>query len=506
MRRYRLKLITLPWELEVPTLALASLAAVTPKQFDIAIVDVLREQLFLEEPTDLVGISASTPTIKAAYALAELYRARGVTVVIGGHHVTALPEEGLEHADAVVCGEGETSWQRICEDFLVSPKKVQGIYRDAAPDLATLPPPRTDLLRNERYGAFTFPIVASRGCPEACGFCFAKRMTRGYRTYPIAHVLEQIRRRPAWVRALYFVDDNLPADPDHARELFAALKKEAVPFGMQARHEFSRDSGALRDAHEAGCALISSGYESVNQPSLDRQGKRAAAGDYREVIHEIFAAGIIPSGNWMFGFDQDTPDTFARTLAFLDETDLLHCSFTTEIPFPGTAAWRKYKAEDRLLTLDYDEYVGKDHVVVRPKEMTPKQLQDGIRWLARSFYSVPRAAKRLAKAFANPKLHTLGPAILKGPALAGLNAFQVWQWHYRMFPPLQAFYQRLLTVYRHRYVMDHVRQTNFRALPAPLAWTLPVEAESFHTSQGYQPSRAVRLRVHSGQVAAAPRP
>jgi len=198
MRRYRLKLITLPWELEVPTLALASLAAVTPKAFDIAIVDVLREQLFLEEPTDLVGITASTPTIKAAYALADLYRARGVTVVIGGHHVTALPDEGLLHADAVVCGEGETSWRRICDEFLVSPKKVQGIYRDEAPDLTTLPPPRTDIMRSERYGAFTFPIVASRGCPESCGFCFAKRMTRGYRTYPIANVLEQIRRRPKW--------------------------------------------------------------------------------------------------------------------------------------------------------------------------------------------------------------------------------------------------------------------------------------------------------------------
>jgi len=248
------------------------------------------------------------------------------------------------------------------------------------------------------------------------------------------------------------------------------------------------------------------GYESVNQSSLDRQGKRAAAGDYREVIKEIFAAGIIPSGNWMFGFDQDMPDTFARTLAFLDETDLMHCSFTTEIPFPGTAAWRKYKKEGRLLTEDYDDYVGKDHVVVRPKEMTPQQLQDGIRWLARKFYSVPRAGKRLAKAFANPKLHALGPAILKGPALAGLNVFQVWQWHYRMFPPLQAFYRRLLTVYRHRYVMDHVRKTNFRELPAQPAWTAPKEGGSFFTSQGYQPSHAVRLKVYAGQVAAAPRP
>jgi hypothetical protein len=138
--------------------------------------------------------------------------------------------------------------------------------------------------------------------------------------------------------------------------------------------------------------------------------------------------------------------------------------------------------------------------------MTPKELQDGIRWLARSYYSVPRAAKRLAKAYANPKLHTLGPAFLKGPALAGLNVFQVWQWHYRMFPPLQAFYQKALTVYRHRYLMDHVRKTNFRDLPAPAKWTAPSGDPTFHTAQGYQPSRAVRLKVRAGEVAAAPRP
>jgi radical SAM superfamily enzyme YgiQ (UPF0313 family) len=500
--RQRLKLITLPWELEVPTLSLASLAAVTPPQFDVAIVDVLRETLFFDEPTDLVGITASTPTITAAYALADAYRAKGVTVVLGGHHVTAMPDEALAHADAVVVGEGEVAWQRICEAFLVDRKRVQGLYRDASPDLATLPPPRTDLLRAERYGAFTYPIIASRGCPESCGFCFAKRVTAGYRTYPIATVLEQIRRRPKWVRSLYFVDDNLPADPDWARELFAALKKEGVPFGMQARHEFSRDTQALELAREAGCALISSGYESVNQASLDRQGKRALAGDYRDVIAEIFRVGIMPSGNWMFGFDQDTPDTFARTLDFLDTTDLLHCSFTSEIPFPGTAAWKKYKAEGRLLTEAYDDYVGKDHVVVKPLLMSPDELRDGIRWLARSYYSPRRAAKRALKAMANPRLHALGPSYLKAPAFFGLNAFQVWQWHYRMVPALQAFYQRLLKVYRYRYPGDLLKGTNFRAVPAPPPWKPPAGEGRFHASQAWKKHRAAPLMPHEGQVRA----
>lgn len=499
-RRPRLKLITLPWELEVPTLSLASLAAVTPGQFEIAIVDLLREQLFFEEPTDLVGISASTPTINAAYALADAYRARGVTVVIGGHHATAMPEEALRHADAVVCGEGEVSWQRLCEDFLGAPSRVRGLYRDAAPDLSTLPLPRTDLMRMERYGAFYFPVIASRGCPESCGFCFSKRMTHGFRTYPISHVLEQIRRRPPWVRSLYFVDDNLPADLDWARELFTALKKRAVPFGMQARHEFSRDSGALQLAREAGCTLISSGYESVNQASLDRQGKRALASEYREVIAEVARAGIIPSGNWMFGFDQDGPDTFQRTLDFLDTTRLLHCSFTTEIPFPGTAAWKTYRAAGRLLTENYEHYTGKDRVVVQPMRMTAAQLRDGVRWLAREFYSPRRASLRAWDAIRNPALAGIGPAFLKGPAFVALNAFQVWQWHYRMVPALQRVYQALLRVYRHRYVGDLFAQTNFRQLPPAPSWTTPDADGSLHTTQGWKPTRARPLAPHARAV------
>jgi radical SAM superfamily enzyme YgiQ (UPF0313 family) len=461
MRRLKAKLITLPWELEVPTLGLASLAAVTPKQFEVAIVDLLREHLFFDEPVDLVGISASTPRINAAYALADLYRARGVKVVLGGHHVTALPQEGLAHADAVVVGEGETSWQRICEQFLRNPALVGGLYQDPAPELDRLPQPRIDLMHIERYGSFYYPLIASRGCPEHCSFCFAKRMTRVYRTYPVSHVLEQVRRRPRFVDAAYFVDDNLPGDPDYARELFAALEKEGLRFGMQARHEFARRSADVEAARRAGCLLISSGYESVNQDTLDGVAKGATVAENHEAIATVFKAGILPSGNWMFGFDWDTPDIFQRTLEFLDQSDLMHCSFTSEIPFPGTAAWKRYHREGRLLTCDYDRYVGKDEVVVHPKGMRPEALKAGIRKLALDFYSPRRCTRRAVKGLSNPRLDGFGHKLFKAPALLGLNYYQLWQWHYRMRPSLQWLYRRLLSVNRYKYWKDFLKGTNF---------------------------------------------
>ncbi|MHB8873313.1 MAG: B12-binding domain-containing radical SAM protein [Myxococcaceae bacterium] len=513
MRRPRIKLITIPWELEVPTLTLASLAAVTPECFDVAIVDLLRERLFFDEEVDLVGISASTARINAAYALADMYRARGVKVVIGGHHVTALPDEGLLHADAVVCGEGETSWMRICDQFLTNPSTVGGIYRDPPPDLATLPQPRVDLMHIERYGSFYYPIVASRGCPEVCTFCFAKRMTVGYRTYPIAHVIEQVKRRPTFVNSLYFVDDNLPADPEHSRELFRELAKLKVPFGMQARNEFSRDRDNLEAAHEAGCLLISSGYESVSQNTLDHTGKRTDVNEYREAIKNIYDAGILPSGNWMFGFDWDTPDTFRETVEFLDSSDLLHCAFTTEIPFPGTPIWRRYDKEGRLITHDYDQYIGKGHVVVKPKQMTVQQLWEGIRWVAREFYSPKRAYKRSVRALKNEKLMEFGPKALRKPALVFLNTYQVYQWHYRMVPSLNWLYERMVSVERFKYFKDHLRRTNFWATKHPLVSEQPETVDEGYSTKspflhaaGFKDRRSKPLVAEHRDITRPPAP
>ncbi|MCO5167508.1 MAG: B12-binding domain-containing radical SAM protein [Planctomycetes bacterium] len=461
MARLRAKLITIPWELEVPTLALACLAAVTPPEVEVCVVDVLRERLLLDEPVDLVGITASTPRIKAAYALADFYRGRGVKVVLGGHHATAMPEEALEHADAVVCGEGETSWRRICEQMLERPDDVHGVYRDPPPDLAALPLPRTDLAKIERYQPFYYPVMASRGCPEACSFCFAKRMTCGYRTYPIGHVLEQVRRRPSWVKALYFVDDNLAGDLDYTRELLRELAKYGVPFGAQVRHEFSRDPADLRLAREAGCVLLSSGYESVNQRSLDRTGKNATATDYAALIAAIQREGIIASGNWMFGFDWDTPDIFEATWDFLRASGIWHCSFTTEIPFPGTPSYKRYLREGRLLTTDYDDFVGKDKVVVRPKQMTPDELRRGIRQLTLRYYSVRHRHRLYREAAKNPRFLPHFQGWTRRPVIWFLNHFQVFLYTYRMVPALRWLYDRLAPLNRHRHVRDLFRGTNF---------------------------------------------
>ncbi len=461
-RKLRAKLITLPWELEVPTLTLASLAAVTPEEyFDVCIVDTLRERLVLDEPTDLVGITASTPRINAAYALAAIYRRMGAKVVIGGHHVTALPGEGLQHADAVVRGEGETAWMRICDQMLINPSRVSGIYCDEPPDLSTLPQPRMDLMKIHRYQPFFYPLIASRGCPEACSFCFAKQMAHGYRTYPIRHVLEQVRRRPSWTISLYFVDDNLAGDIEYTRELLRQLRKYDVHFGMQVRYEFSQNPEDLRLAVEAGCALLNSGYESVNQKTLDGTNKRANAALYKDIIKNVQREGMIASGNWMFGFDSDSPDIFSECWDLLRDSQMLHATFTTEIPFPGTAAFHRYRREGRILTTDYDQYVGKERVVARPRQMTPEQLSEGVRWLTRQYWSLSHR-HQLAKVAARA---TLVFPKFQGwsrlPLLAVLNYYQAVQWRYRTTPSLRWLALKLMKANKYRFLKDLLRGTNY---------------------------------------------
>ncbi|MFO0587513.1 MAG: radical SAM protein [Polyangiaceae bacterium] len=469
MRKLKVKLITVPWELEVPTLSLACLAAVTPEsRFEVAVVDALRHRVHVDEPVDLVGITASTPAIKGAYALADQFRARGVPVVFGGHHVTAMPKEGLLHGDAVVVGEGETAWTKILEDVASNPKRVQGVYREPAPDLDTLPVPSVKHLTLERHGPYNYPIIASRGCPEVCSFCFAKRMSRGFRTYPVARVLEQIRMRPEWAKMLYFVDDNLAGDRDYAKELFRAMSREKnkIHFGMQVRSEFADDEEMLRLAYEAGCAFVSSGYESVNQHTLDSQRKRAAVADYKRRIKAIQREGMIASGNFMFGFDGDDLSTFDRTLDFLDEAGIYHATFTTEIPFPGTGPYRKYEKEGRLLTRDYDAYVGKDHVVVKPALMSARELRDGVRRISLSFFSPRRAAARAAAAYDNKKLFMELSGGQRMAAIVALSAYQVYQWHYRMTSTGYWLYRKLLPYAKYAYPEEWTSTTNFRPLAA----------------------------------------
>ncbi|MBI5419228.1 MAG: cobalamin B12-binding domain-containing protein, partial [Deltaproteobacteria bacterium] len=175
-----------------PHLSLPTLAAYTPEEAEVRIVDEKFEAVPDAEGYDLVGVTAMTPLAPKAYRIADRFRRQGVPVIMGGYHPTVLPGEALMHADSVCIGEAETLWAGIVADAMAGRLKER--YRaDAFPCLTDLPLPRRDLVRISRTKRFeninVYFVQTTRGCPHRCSFCAVTSVLGGkLRHRPVAEV------------------------------------------------------------------------------------------------------------------------------------------------------------------------------------------------------------------------------------------------------------------------------------------------------------------------------
>src|SRR5437667_2255799 len=218
-------------EYEVIGLTLPTLAALTPPDHDVAITNEMVSPIDFDEPTDLVGITAKTSLAPRAYEIADMFRRRGVPVVLGGVHPTACPEEAGAHADAVAVGEAEHTWANILAD--ASGRTLRPVYAsDTTVSLAGQPMPRRDLLDRRSRGRKRlrpdFELVqTSRGCPYDCDFCTVTTFYgRAYRFRPVAEVVDEIRALGSPI--IIFQDDNIAGAPRRAKALFRALEPVGI--------------------------------------------------------------------------------------------------------------------------------------------------------------------------------------------------------------------------------------------------------------------------------------
>ncbi|MCL6450750.1 MAG: B12-binding domain-containing radical SAM protein [Acetobacteraceae bacterium] len=376
-----------------PPLALQAVAALVPPEHEVVIADESIEPLDLSDEPDLVGITALTAAAPRAYAIADAYRRRGIRVVLGGMHPSALPEEALAHADAVVVGEAEGSWPQLLSDL--SQGRLQRIYRrDRFAPLQGLPLPRRDLVQGRRY-LVPATVQTSRGCPHHCAFCSVSRFFgRTYRTRPIPEVLKEIES--LGTRTLVFVDDNLVGDPARARRLFEALVPYRLRWLGQSSLDISRDPGLLRLAAKSGCVGLFIGFESLSRASLAQAGKAGLnrPAEFAEAIRRIHDQGIGIEGAFVFGFDHDGPDVFERTVSFAQRLRLAAAQFGILTPFPGTALRRQLEKAGRIVVRDWARYTI-SHAVFEPLNMTRERLEEGFRWAYREFYSYRSILGRL---------------------------------------------------------------------------------------------------------------
>jgi len=367
-------------------------AALTPPEVEVSLTDENVTVIDFQKEIDLVGITALTITAKRAYEIADTFRAKGVKVILGGSHPSALPKEASQHADAVVIGEAEGIWANVIEDFKAN--KLQRIYSQREqPSLLNLPIPRRDLFADGAY-FFRNTISTTRGCPYACSFCSVTSFFgHTYRCRPVEEILKEIETMN-YKKLIFFVDDNIAGKPKFAKELFRALVPYKLKWAAQASVTIARDDELLKLAAASGCMILLIGFETLSPDNLTAMGKRVNVVDeYEMVIRKIHSHGIAIHGFFILGLDEDDEYVFERTVRFAQKMRLESAQFAWPVPYPGTALYESLDKAGRIITKSWSQY--ESSIVFEPKLMSREILQKGRDWVWREFYSLPSIWKRL---------------------------------------------------------------------------------------------------------------
>ena len=378
----------------LPSLGLLTLAGMVPATHEIMYREVadLQDLGALPCGLDLVAISSFSAQIPEAYELADRFREQGVPVVLGGLHVTALPDEAAQHADAVVIGEGEPLWQQVLDD--AASGRLQPRYVSAGDySLNEAPLPRFDLLDIEKYNRLT--VQTSRGCPLRCEFCASSiLLTRRYKQKPVAKVLAEIDAiRALWRRPfLEFADDNSFVDSGYWEELLPELRSRRIKWFSECDLRVHTDDELLNLMRASGCAEVLIGFESPIEPGLaglelKTDWKRRHWAQYREAVRNIQSHGIRVNGCFVLGLDGHGPEIFDAVYDFVRDTELYDVQITVLTPFPGTPLYERLRSAGRLLHEGEWDRCTLFDVNFIPDGMSPEELRSGFHGLARRLYS-----------------------------------------------------------------------------------------------------------------------
>lgn len=378
------------WKME--PLAVAVLKALTPADVECELMDDRVELIDYDTDTDLVAIPVETYTAARSYAIADAFRARGVRVVLGGYHVTLLPDEAAAHADALVLRNAESVWAQVIED--TSRGELRARY-DGGVRVGGVQPDRS-IFAGKPYLPVGL-VETGRGCGHYCEFCaIAGYYGAHYHPRPVDEIVADVRASGR--RIFFFVDDNLAGDPDHLRELCAKLEPLGVLWAAQGTLELARDPDLLRAMKRAGCELILVGFESVEPDSLAQMGKRwsSALGERMTLIDEIHAAGIGIYATFVLGYDADDQHTFDATYQFAKRAGFFTAAFNHLLPFPGTRLYARLASEGRLLSdawwLDDDYHYGS--LAYQPVRLAPDDVSALCLRARQRFASLPVLVER----------------------------------------------------------------------------------------------------------------
>ncbi len=342
---------------------------------------------------DLVGMTVITGTSTRAYELADILRTRGIPVVLGGPHVTLVPEEAAQHADAVLTGLADVSWPQLLRDWRDG--TLQKVYHQPPPYDLDPPFPDRSVLPKRKY--ITDAVFeATRGCRHSCEFCVSpSAWGRKLWKKPVEHVVEDIRRHGG--KRAIFVDLNLISDRQYALDLFQALTPLKVQWYGLSTTRLTKDEELLSVFSKSGCKGLLVGFESIDHSSLKPMNKTFnRPEEYAKDIEILHQYGIAVQGCFVFGNDGETLDVFERTARFAVEAGVDLPRFAISTPFPGTPLFARLKKEGRILHENWSWYDAQ-HCVFQPKGMTPQELEAGTELAWKTAYKWSSSYKRMKK-------------------------------------------------------------------------------------------------------------
>lgn len=418
-------------------LNLPYLAAVTPPEVEVKIVDEAFEKINYEEKVDLVGITANTPVAPRAYQIAKEFKNRGTPVVMGGVHVSMLPQEALQYVDAVVVGEAEEVWPGLIEDLRRGQMRRIYVGREWAKS-SPLPIPRRDLLNQKFY----FPLKlleTTRGCPHHCDFCgVSKFFGFRYRHRPTRDIEQELntlfqkgpvmnprlkkilslfsKDLPYFLRRrlLYIIDSNMAGDKRFCHDLLSLLKSFDLLWYGHAPVSVAFDQKLLEGFAKSGCIAINIGFESFSTKNLKTMGKGFNQPPrYVEAVKRIHDQGIGIMGTFIVGLDDDDPGVFQRIIDFCIDSKLDWALTFIMAPYPGTNSYLRLEKEGRIFCRDWEKYDSLN-AVYQPLLMSVEELEHGMRRIWKEVFSISSIYKRILK---RPWIHPL--------FYLGMN----WQFH-----------------------------------------------------------------------------
>lgn len=359
-------------------LPLGVIAGILPQKVEISMYDDRMERINYDNPCDIVMITVETYTAKRAYEIAEEYKKRNVTVIMGGMHATLIPEETMEHCDCVITGDAENILNEVINDY------KNGCLKKIYEGNVSIPPQKNFTPMRELYkGKGYLPVSLlqfSRGCIYNCNYCAVSRyFDKNHYCREVKDVIKEIEQQER--KTLFFVDDNFTANRTKVKELLKALIPLKVRWVSQGSIDMLYDDELMELIVKSGCIGFIIGFESIREDSLDCMGKKVnkihGFDKYKKEVERLRYWGLQTWAAFTLGHDTDTLESIKATCDFALENKFTFAAYNILMPYPNTPLYNKLKSENRLLYngkwwLD-DTYRFNDAAFI-PKNMTPEEL------------------------------------------------------------------------------------------------------------------------------------